>query len=145
MANALQGKTLTTMTVILPNEEVAAEMMENIHGHLEFMQEKSYREGPLKLIQYFISSGPEWKESSSFLDGKIPEITGRVVVTMVEIYETDDGLHHHWVESRETYPDFEAWIRDVEEKFNYTAFRKSFRAFGTKPRLGLGRLRLISK
>jgi len=34
MANALQGKTLTTMTVILPNEEVAAEMMKNIHGHL---------------------------------------------------------------------------------------------------------------
>ena len=124
MANALKGKTLTTLTVILPNEEVAAEMMDNIEGHLEFMQEKSYRDGPLKLIQYFISSGPEWKESSSFLDGKIPEITGRVVVTLVEIYETDDGLHHHWVESRETYPDFEAWIREVGGEIQLHSFQK---------------------
>ena len=56
MANVLKGKTLTTLTVILPNEEVAAEMMKNIHSHLEFMQQKSYRDGPLKLIQYFITS-----------------------------------------------------------------------------------------
>ena len=101
MANALKGKTLTTMTVILPSEEVAAELMDVANGHLEFMQEKSYQDGPLKLIQYYISSGPEWKESASFLDGKTPEKTGRVVMTLVEIYETDDGLHHHWIESKE--------------------------------------------
>ena len=95
MANALKGKTLTTLTVILPNEEVAAEWADTVSGHLEFMQEKSYQDGPLKLIQYFVSSGPEWKESASFLDGKMPEKTGRVVMTLVEIYETDDGLHHH--------------------------------------------------
>ena len=46
MANALQGKTLTTMTVILPNEEVAAELMDVANGHFEFMQEKSYQDGP---------------------------------------------------------------------------------------------------
>jgi len=95
MANALTGKTLTTMTIILPNEEVAAELMDVANGHFEFMQEKSYQDGPLKLIQYYISSGPEWKESASFLDGKTPEKTGRVVMTLVEIYETDNGLHHH--------------------------------------------------
>ena len=61
MANALKGKTLT---IILPSKEVAAEVMDGVGGHLEFMQEKSYRDGPLKLIQYFISSGPEWKESA---------------------------------------------------------------------------------
>ena len=33
MANALTGKTLTTMTVILPNEEVAAELMDVANGH----------------------------------------------------------------------------------------------------------------
>ena len=59
MANALKGKTLTTLTVILPNEEVAAEWADTVSGHFEFMQEKSYQDGPLKLIQYFISSGPE--------------------------------------------------------------------------------------
>ena len=92
---ALKGKTLTTFTVILPNEEVAAEQIDTVSGHLEFMQVQSYRDGPLKLIQYFVSSGPEWKESASFLDGKIPQKTGRVVMTLVEIYETDEGLHHH--------------------------------------------------
>ena len=40
MANALKGKTLTTLTVILPNEEVAAEWADTVSGHLEFMQEK---------------------------------------------------------------------------------------------------------
>ena len=45
---------------ILPNEEIAAEWIDTVSGHLEFMQEKSYRDGPLKLIQYFVSSGPEW-------------------------------------------------------------------------------------
>jgi len=124
MANALKGKTLTTLTVILPNEEVAAEMMDNIEGHLEFMQEKSYRDGPLKLIQYFISSGPEWKESASFLDGKMPQKTGRVVVTLVEIYETDNGLHHHWIESKETLSLFEIWIKEVGGEMQTQSFQK---------------------
>jgi len=50
MANALKGKPLTTLTVILPNEEVAGEWIDTVSGHLEFMQEKSYQDGPLKLI-----------------------------------------------------------------------------------------------
>ena len=58
MANALKGKILITLTVILPNEEAAAEWVDTVSGHLEFMQEKSYRDGPLKLIQYFASFGP---------------------------------------------------------------------------------------
>ena len=124
MANALKGKTLTTLTVILPSEEVAAEVMDGVGGHLEFMQEKSYRDGPLKLIQYFISSGPEWKESASFLDGKTPEKTGRVVFTLVEIYETDSGLHHRWIESRETHPPFETLIKEVGGEIQIYSFQK---------------------
>jgi len=124
MANALQGKTLTTLTVILPNEEIAAEMMKNIHGHLEFMQQKSYQDGPLKLIQYFISSGPEWKESSSFLDGKTPEKTGRVVMTLVEIYETEDGLHHHWIESKEHHQILEDLLKEVGGEIQIYSFQK---------------------
>ncbi len=59
MTNALKGKTLTTWTIILPTEEVAKGFMESASGHFEFMQEKSYQDGPLKLIQYFVSSGPK--------------------------------------------------------------------------------------
>ena len=121
---ALKGKTLTTVTVILPSEEVAAEVMDGVGGHLEFMQEKSCRDGPLKLIQYFISSGPEWKESASFLGGKTPEKTGGVVFTLVEIYETDNGLHHHWIESRETHPPFETLIKEVGGEIQIYSFQK---------------------
>ena len=121
---ALKGKTLTTVTVILPSEVVAAEVMDGVGGHLEFMQEKSYRDGPLKLIQYFISSGLVWKESASFLDGKTPEKTGRVVFTLVEIYETDNGLHHHWIESRETHPLFETLIKEVGGEIQIYSFQK---------------------
>ena len=59
MANALRGKNLTTWTIILPNEDVAKEFMEGAIRHFEFMQSKSFQNGPLKLIQYVISSGPE--------------------------------------------------------------------------------------
>ena len=142
MFNAPKGKTLTTMTVILPKEEVAAELMDVANGHFEFMQEKSYRDCPLKLIQYYISSGPEWKERASFLDGKTPEKTGRVVMTLVEIYEAEDGLHHHWIESKESHQILEDLLKKLEEKFKSTVSRKSFRAFWTKPRLELGRLRV---
>ena len=77
MVSALKGKTLTTMTVILPNEEVAAEMMDVANSHFEFMQEKSYQDGLLKLIKYYTSTGREWKESALFLDGKTPKKTER--------------------------------------------------------------------
>ena len=113
MANALKGKTLTTWTIILPSEEVAKDFMESASGHFEFMQEKSYQNGPLKLVQYVVSLGPEWKEYNSFLDGKMPEKTGRVVVTLFEIYETEDGLHHHWIESKDIQLLAEAWLKEV--------------------------------
>ena len=124
MVNALKGKTLTTMTVILPNEEVAAELMDVANDHLEFMQEKSYQDDPLKLNQYYIFSGPEWKESVSFLDGKTPEKTGRVVMTLVEIYETDEGLHHHWIESKETHLLFESWLKEIGGEAQIHSFQK---------------------
>ena len=113
MVNALRGKILTTMTVILPNEKLAAELMDVANDHFEFMQEKSYQNGPLKLVQYVVSSGPEWKEYNSFLDGKMPEKTGRVVVTLFEIYETEDGLHHHWIESKDIHLLAEDWLKEV--------------------------------
>ena len=50
-----RSKTLTTLTVILPNGRVAAEWVDTVNSHLEFMIEKSYQDGPLKLIQYFVS------------------------------------------------------------------------------------------
>ena len=131
MANALTGKTLTTMTVILPNEEVAAELMDVANGHFEFMQEKSYQDGPLKLIQYYISSGPEWKESASFLDGKTPEKTGRVVMTLLESMKLMMDYTITGLNLRSIIRFWKICLKKLEEKFKSTAFRKLFRAFGT--------------
>ena len=113
MANALKGKTLTTIIMIFPDERAAEEIEEQMRGVYEFMNAKSYKSGPLKLIHYSISSGPEWKVNASFLDGKIPEKTGRLIVTLTEIYESEDGLHHHWIESKEYFPVVEQLLKEI--------------------------------
>tara|TARA_B100000676_G_C17431326_1_gene509458 strand:- start:31 stop:426 length:396 start_codon:yes stop_codon:yes gene_type:complete len=113
MANALKGKTLTTIIMIFPDEKAAEEIEEQMRGVYEFMEAKSYKSGPLKLIHYSISSGPEWKENASFLDGKIPEKTGRLIVNLIEIYESEDGLHHHWIESKEYFPIVEQLLKEI--------------------------------
>ena len=41
---------------------------------------------------------------TSFLEGEIPEKTGRTVFTLFEIYAQEDGLKHHWIESAEFIP-----------------------------------------
>ena len=113
MANALKGKTLTTIIMIFPDEKAAEEIEEQMRGVYEFMEAKSYKSSPLKLIHYSISSGLEQKENASFLDGKIPEKTGRLIVTLTEIYESEDGLHHHWIESKEYFPVVEQLLKEI--------------------------------
>ncbi|MDG2198509.1 MAG: hypothetical protein P8O70_16850 [SAR324 cluster bacterium] len=34
-------------------------------------------------------------------------------MTLVEIYETDEGLHHHWIESKEKHQLFESWLKEI--------------------------------
>ena len=59
MANALKGKTLTTIIMIFPDEKAAEEIEEQMQGVYEFVEAKSYKSSPLKLIHYSISSGLE--------------------------------------------------------------------------------------
>ena len=68
------------------------------------MQNKSHREGPLKLIKYEINEGPDWDNLEEFYYGKFPAKTGRMIFTISEIYETEYGLQHHWMESKEFGP-----------------------------------------
>ena len=76
------------------------------------------------MIQYYVSSGPEWEESASFLDGKMPEKTGRVIVSVVEIYKTEDGLHHQWIESKEHHQVFLTWLKEVDGEIQTYSFHK---------------------
>ena len=71
---------------------------------MEFMKVKSHSEGPLELIHYSISEGPEYKEQGSFAKGELPDKTGRTVFTLFEIYAEEEGFKHHWIESAEFLP-----------------------------------------
>ena len=65
------------------------------------MKNKSYREGSVKLVQYVVSESPEYAGFSEFFDEKYPKKTGRTIFNLFEVYETEDGLNHHWIETKE--------------------------------------------
>ena len=101
MANELKGKSTASITWIAPNESAVEALRIFFEGHYEFMKNKSYREGPLKLVQYVVSESPEYEGFSEFFDGQYPKKTGRTIFNLFEVYETEDGLHHHWIETKE--------------------------------------------
>ena len=119
MANALNEKTLTICTIILHNEEVARDFMENASGHFEFMQTKSFQDGSsqtssvCRLIRHRVEGiqlVQGWEDTRK---KQVPEKTGSVVVTLFEIYETEDGLHQHWIESKDIHLLAENWLKEV--------------------------------
>ena len=73
MADALVGKRISTITYIAPDINAAEAMRDYLDSHKEFMAAKYYRDGPLKLIHYFFSEGPEYEENRSWLEGKYPK------------------------------------------------------------------------
>ena len=99
MANALKGKTTVSITWIAPTKEGVDALNVFFDSHYEFMETKSYREGPLKLIQYVISESPEYDGIDEVWQGAFPKKTGRTLFNLFEIYETEEGLHHHWIET----------------------------------------------
>ena len=108
MANALVGGASVSVTWIAPHERAAEAMREFLEGHLEWMQLKSYKGGPLKLLHFSISESPEYVQDDQawmmWTEGKYPATTGRVVFHLYEIYESPDGLHHHWIEGADFLP-----------------------------------------
>ena len=99
MASSLKNKSTVCMLWKVPEHGVQA-MRDFFEFHFEYMKEKSYREGELKLIQYSISESPEYVEDlESWLEGKFPETTGRTIFHLFEIYETPNGLHHHFIDA----------------------------------------------
>ena len=70
MADALAGKRISTITYIAPDENAAEAMRDYLSSHKEFMAAKCYREGPLRLIHYFFSEGPEYESDTAiWLEG----------------------------------------------------------------------------
>ena len=58
MANALKGKTSACLVFVTPNERATEALRVLIEGHMEYMKAKSHETGPLKLIHYSFSEGP---------------------------------------------------------------------------------------
>ena len=45
-------------------------------------------------------------------------------MTLVEIYETDESLHHHSTESKETHHLFESWLKEIGGEAQIQSFQK---------------------
>ena len=103
MPDSLAGKKSVTWTWTCPTEEGADAIREMLQSHRLFMEQKSHKEGKLKLISYFVSEAPEYshepEEFDKWFDAKYPKKTGRTCFVLTEIYETEAGIHHHHVES----------------------------------------------
>ena len=130
MGDTLVGKSTVTFVWIASTETAVEALKVFFEGHYEFMKEKSYKDGPLKLIHYSISESPEyegmclpWSPDKKgalepgyvkFGKGEFPKTTGRTVFTLFEIYESEEGLHHHWIESAPWADEF-AELHNVHE------------------------------
>ena len=58
----------------------------------------------MRMIHSFFSEGPEYEMSESWIEGKQPPKTGRVILNLYEIYATEEGLDLAWVEAAEWPP-----------------------------------------
>ena len=114
MANALVGKKISSITFIAPDEYAAEAMRDFLDGHREWMETKSYKEGPLKLLHYTFAEGPEYEEGQaiSWAQGKYPKKTGRTIFQLYELYESEEAVHHHWIDAAEFGP---VLMQTVEE------------------------------
>jgi hypothetical protein len=80
-------------------------MREFLRDHLEWMQSKSYQDGPFKLIHYSISESTEYvQDDMAWGKRKYPETTGKTIFHLYEIYKNPEGLHHHWIEGADFFP-----------------------------------------
>ena len=86
--------------------------------HKDYMKEKSHRQGQLELIQYTIAESPEYVEDGFvWMEGKIPERTGKIVFHQYELYRNADGIHHHWIDGQEIFPSISEMIRTYKIEF----------------------------
>ena len=76
-------------------EEMHDEFIEFTNVHAEFMVEKSKQAGELELIHYWWANNPRLADS---MDMNSEQIGGYQFV-LTELYRTEQGLRHHWMEA----------------------------------------------
>ena len=132
MTNSLVDKRSVTWTFVAPSDEAADILRTFFDGHLEFMKVKCVKDGDKKLVNYYVSEAPEYsdekEEFGKWFSGKYPQKTGRTVFVLKEICETEEGLHHHYIEAAPTSDVFETMINSygIELKtYNQMKIRQS--------------------
>ena len=123
MISQLEGKASVSVLHIAKEAAAVTASTEFFEGHMEFMKAKRETEGPRKLLHYSISSSPEWEGEgiAEIIAGNRPMPTGRTIFHLFEIYETEEGLNHHWQEASHFLPILESLLElhDIEIR-NYT-------------------------
>ena len=123
MVSELDGTASVSVLYIARDAAAVAALTEFFEGHMELMKAKRETDGPRKLLHYSISSSPEWEGEgiAEIVDGKRPGPTGRTIFHLFEIYETEEGLNHHWKEASHFLPILESLLEvyDIEIR-NYT-------------------------
>ena len=100
------GKKIISITWIAPDENGAQALRDFYKFHKEYMLEKCFKEGPLKLVQYTVAESPEYEEDGFvWAQGRTPNKTGRIVFHHYEVYETEEGIHHHWIDGADIFPE----------------------------------------
>ena len=101
MAGQLDGTSSVSILYICKDNAAVAALKQFFECHMEFMKNKCEKEGPRKLLHYTISQSPEWEGEriAEAMSGEAVRSTGRTIFHLFEIYETVEGLNHHWKEA----------------------------------------------
>ena len=126
MVSKIDGKASVSVLYIAKDAAAVSALTGFFEGHMEFMKAKRETQGPRKLLHYSISSSPEWEGDgiAEIVAGNSPQPTGRTIFHLFEIYETEEGLNHHWKEASHFLPILENLLElhDIEIR-NYTHMR----------------------
>ena len=85
MADAWVGKSSVTFIFWVPTQEGVEAVRIFFEGHANFMGIKSHQHGPLKLIHYYISEGPEWVKDEEFWEQQILNVPIAIFTVFIDI------------------------------------------------------------
>src|SRR5262245_37339552 len=104
------GKTQLLITFVAPPAKVA-EIDRLIASHGAWMAQTHHRSGPLALLSYNFSKGPEL---SNPLDPSSAS-TGNIRYVLSEIYESAAGIQDHWAQAQKSWGDFAAMVGIISQ------------------------------
>ena len=106
MAN--EGNTQLLITFVASPDKVG-EVDRLVASHRAWMEQTHHRDGSKALLSYDFSKGPELANA---LDPG-SEATGDTRYVLSEVYESPDGIAHHWQQAQASWDDFPAMVEMI--------------------------------